>query len=283
MQTPPRLFGRPARALVAALVAALPALLAGGSAFGAPAPWVRPDLVPQPPEEVVGPTTGFSIGLGVDAPFLVNGCYAEERVRKGAARCLRFDTIVGNAGAGAFELAYMLHKRHVVSATQRVYRSDGSFGDRFAVRSELHPTHAHFHVQDFYTSRLWTAGPGGERVGEAPVARGDKNGFCPEDTRPLEGPDDPGGRHYACFTRDEPDQRGFQVVGISAGWQDVYTAALPDQFVEITGVPDGRYVLEIELDPHNVFVESDDTNNKVCTLIALKGTDAELLEPQVPC
>lgn len=270
------------RALVALLVALA---LAGsvGTAGAARPPRVLPDLVPQPPERLIGPSTGFSLGLGVDAPLLVDGCYPEERVRKGAARCLRFDTIVGNPGAGAFELAYGVDRREAVAAIQRIYRSDGSYGDRFAVRSELHPTHAHFHVQDFYLSRLWKAGPNGERVGGTPVAFGDKNGFCPEDSQPIEGEYDFRGRHYSCFTPDEPDQRGFQVVGISAGWEDVYGASLPDQFVEITGVPDGRYVLEIELDPHNVFVEADESNNSVCTLVALEGVEAQIVEPTVLC
>lgn len=149
----PNPVGVTTRALVALLVALA---LAGsvGTAGAAQPRRVLPDLVPQPPERLIGPTTGFSLGLGVDAPFLVDGCYPEERARKGAARCLRFDTIVGNPGAGAFELAYGADARETVAAIQRIYRSDGSYRDRFAVRSELHPTHAHFHVQDFYLSRL---------------------------------------------------------------------------------------------------------------------------------
>lgn len=273
-----RRSSRAAHALLALLAALVPA-----GAAAAPEQHVLPDLVPQAPHDVIGPATNFSIGLGVDAPVIVDGCYPEERVRKGAARCLRFDTIVGNTGAGPFEVAYAIRKGKGVSAIQRIYRSNGSYRDRFAVRSELHPTHGHFHVQDFYLARLWKAGPRGERLGDGPVARGDKNGFCPEDSEQVgDGPDDER-RHYSCFTPDEPDQRGFQVVGISAGWQDVYSASLPDQFVEITGVPDGSYVLEIELDPHDVFVEADDSNNTICVLVTLEGFDAEIVTPSVPC
>lgn len=278
-----RLPGEAKRALVALLVALVGAGAVGvGRAAAAPGPRVLPDLVPRPPIEVVGPATTFSMGFGVDA-FLVDGCYPEERARKGAARCLRFDTIVGNVGEGPFELAYSVEEREGVAAIQRIFRADGSYADRFAVRSELHPTHAHFHVRDFYVSRLWKADPTGARTGDAPVARGDKNGFCPEDTERMDGAPDDGPRHYGCFTPDEPDQRGFQVVGISAGWQDVYPASLPDQFVEITGVPDGQYVLEIELDPHDVFVEADNSNNKICVLVALQRTAAQIVEPSVPC
>ncbi|MFN2587650.1 MAG: lysyl oxidase family protein [Actinomycetota bacterium] len=276
---------RAKRALGAALAAALVSLVLCGAAAGALPAYVLPDLAPQPPVEVLGPTTGVSFGLGVDAPLLVDGCYPEERVRKGAARCLRFDAIVGNVGKGPLELAYTFTKNDGISAVQRIYRSDGSYRDRFAVRSELHPTHAHFHVQDFYLARLWKADASGRRVGEAPVARGDKNGFCPEDTAPVgSAPNEGGEGEYRCFGPEERDgPRGFQVVGVSAGWQDVYPASLPDQFVEITGVPDGQYVLEIELDPHDVFVEANDSNNAVCVHIALDGFDAEILAPRVPC
>lgn len=253
-----------------------------GVALGeARSPRAFPDLVALPPKEVSGPVTGFMMTLGVDAPMVVEGCFLDERVRKGAERCLRFDGIVGNVGDGAFELAYMFNKNHVVAAIQRVFNQDGTYGDRFAIGSEFHPTHAHFHVKDFYIARLWQADETGRRMGNEPVARGDKNGFCPQDSEHTEG-DEAARGHYACFAL-VPDGSRVQVVGISAGWADVYGYELPDQFVEITGVPDGRYVLEIEIDPNDVFVEKNETNNSVCTVLQLTGTDAEIVEPKVPC
>lgn len=253
-------------------------------ARGAPRP-VRalPDLVALPPEGVSGPTTTLMFStMSVDAPVVVDGCYADERVRKGAERCLRFDGIVGNTGDGAFELAYTHVKGRGISAVQRVYHRDGTFADRFAIPSEFHPTHAHFHVKDFYVARLWQTDATGRRLGGEPVARGDKNGFCPQDSDPLEDDGSSPGPHYTCLV-DGPHGARLQVVGISAGWRDVYPFELPDQYVEITGVPDGRYVLEIELDPDDVFVESDDSNNTVCTVLELAGSAASIVEPSVPC
>ncbi len=258
------------------------AATAAGIAQGAARPArTLPDLVALPPEEVSGPVTTVMYSAAVDAPVVVDGCYADERVRKSAKRCLRFDGIVGNTGHGPFELAYMFRKYEAVSAVQRVYNADGTFSDRFAIESEFHPTHAHFHVKDFYVVRLWQADAAGRRLGTEPIARGDKSGFCPQDSGPVEG-DDSSGRRYTCIL-DGPDGSRLQVVGISAGWRDVYPFDLPDQFVEVTGVPDGRYVLEIEIDPNDVFVESDDANNRVCTLISLDGMDAAIVEPRVPC
>ena len=42
-------------------------------------------------------------------------------------------------------------------------------------------------------------------------------------------------------------------------------------------------MLEIELDPNNVFVEANEMNNKMCVVLELKGSDATLLDPQPPC
>lgn len=256
-----------------------------GPAFGSVDPAVRrlpPDLRPLPPLNVSGPTTEFMVPLGVDAPLLVDGCFIDERVRKGAQRCLRFDGIVGNYGKGPLELAYSIDGSTAI-ATQRIFNSDGTFQDRFATKSEFHPTHAHFHVQDFYIARLWESTAQGGKLGKEPVSTGDKNGFCPEDSRPLQDEDTTSG-WYSCFTEGERDESAaLQIVGISAGWQDIYGYSLPDQYVEITDVPDGYYALELELDPNDVFDEARERNNTVCVVLELKGATAELLDPSITC
>jgi hypothetical protein len=221
--------------------------------------------------------------LGVDAPVVVDGCFANERIRKGAERCLRFDGIVANSGKGALELAYEIDTSEgLAAAYQRVFNSDGSFEDRFATTSEYHPTHLHFHVSDFYVARLWSSNARGRIRGTEPAARGDKNGFCPEDSDPIVESEDQRG-HYSCFTEDERGLSASQVVGISAGWVDIYSAYLPDQFVEISGVPDGYYALEIEIDPNDVFEEADEDNNTVCVVLKLEGDNATLLDPMRAC
>jgi len=258
------------------------------AAPGSPRPGTKvkalaPDLVPLPPEQINGPTTEVVVPLGVDAPLIVDGCFLDERIRKGAQRCLRFDGIVGNQGAGPLELAYTLDStRRMVVAQQRIFNSDGTYKDRFATSTEYHPTHLHFHVQDFYVASLWRSSAEGERAG-LPVAHGDKSGFCPEDSAPIDTEDKDASRYYSCFTEDERGVGPNQVVGISAGWKDIYRWELPDQFVEITGIPDGFYVLEIELDPNNVFVEANERNNKMCVVLELAGSDATLLDPQPRC
>lgn len=270
------------RLLVGALLVAL-CLPAGGSAGAKPrVKRLLPDLRPLAPVDILGPVTGFETTLGADAPMMVDGCFLDERVRKSAQRCLRFDGIAANSGAGPLEVAYGPDaSRTNISAWQRIFNSDDTYKDRFATVSEFHPTHAHFHIQDFYVARLWSWTSTGGKLGAEPVANGDKNGFCPEDSAPIEG--EGGQGNYSCFTEGErADPETNQIVGISAGWKDIYSYNLPDQFVEITGVADGYYALEIELDPNNVFVESNEKNNIVCVVLRLEGTTAGL-EPALSC
>ena len=267
-------------ALLALVVALVPQRLT--AAVPVPA---LPDLGPMAPQQVIGPSTEFLMTLGVDAPLIVDGCFADERIRKGAERCLRFDGIVANVGEGAFEVAYRVDaSQTLASAFQRIYNSAGGHDDRFSTRSEFHPTHGHFHIQDFYVARLWRATASGKVRGRAPVSEGDKNGFCPEDSEPVDE-ESPAERptRYACFGEDDRFEPGGQVVGISAGWMDVYSANLPDQFVEISGVSDGYYVLEIEIDPNDVFEESNENNNVVCSLIRLSAPVAELVDGTSRC
>lgn len=248
-------------------------LIAPGRAK-APAP-LLPNLVPLTPSTVVGPFTGAldSFGYAYPAPVVVEGCLPDETVRNGARRCLRYDTAAANRGRGPLEIAYRFEPP-ATNAYQVVHRSDGSTVDRFAVASEFHPTHAHFHFESFYVTRLWRYADG-RRAGSKPVTTGSKSGFCPEDTGGGAGD-----RRYGCLTDYRMGPAGpEQVVGISAGWYDTYRVHLPDQYVEITGVPDGRYVLEVELDPDDNVRESNERDNVVCVLIALDGDDASLDRP----
>jgi hypothetical protein len=232
-----------------------------------------PNLVPLPPSTLVGPFTGAldSFGYAYPAPVVVDGCLPDETVRNGARRCLRFDTTAANRGRGPLEIAYRVEPPET-NAYQVIHSKDGSTVDRFAVASEFHPTHAHFHFESFYVTRLWKYAHG-RKTGAQPVATGNKSGFCPEDSGGGSGE-----RTYGCLTDYRMGPSGpEQVVGISAGWYDTYRVHLPDQYLEITGIADGLYLLEVELDPDGNVVESNERDNETCAVIRLKGDDASLV------
>ncbi len=259
----------------------------GNAATGSPIPGrepkpLAPDLVFLRPETILGPVTAPAIPFGVDVPLLIDGCFVDERVRKGARRCLRFDAFIGNVGDGPLEVAYGLSDSGTdLVARQRLFHADGTFTDRVATRTEYHPTHAHFHIKGFYVGKLWRSTAGGGRLGKKPVGTGDKQGFCPEDSDDIE--ERPAERHYSCFTEQERGAGPHMVVGISRGWMDAYTYNLPDQYIEVSTLVDGYYALELEVDPDDVFVEADETNNKVCVPLLLEGTNATMLAPEITC
>ena len=254
-------------------VMAVLALVSSGSAKSPGL--LLPNLVPVPPTNLVGPFTGTldDFGYAYPAPIVVNGCLVDEIARNGALRCMRFETTAANRGRGPLEIAYRVEPA-ATNAYQVIHRADGTTVDRFAVASEFHPTHAHFHFKDFYVTRLWRYA-NGRKLGRQPIVSGSKSGFCPEDSGGA------GERRYSCLTEYRMGPAGpEQVVGISPGSWDTYRVHLPDQYLEVTDVPDGRYALEIELDPEDNVSESIETDNVTCVVIELKGDNARV---QGPC
>ena len=82
------------------------------------------------------------------------------------------------------------------------------------------------------------------------VTRGHKEAFCLVDGRMVK----PDARRSPQFTHC-----GFQ--GVSAGWADIYHAGLDCQWVDITDVPAGQYMLSVHVNPSRIVEESDFSNN----------------------
>jgi len=104
--------------------------------------------------------------------------------------------------------------------------------------------HMHYHFQEYADYRLLD-------MGGNIVARGHKQAFCLVDLwQPPGLGGDPRPQFPTC---------NFQ--GISAGWADVYHRGLDCQWIDITGVPSGRYVLEVQINPAHVIRENNYDNN----------------------
>lgn len=218
-----------------------------------------PDLAPLPPTNIKLATgTAVPGSAYVAARHGVPGsplsCYPEETARTGATRCLRFDQGVANFGHGPLELRVppVIPALTGTQMHQRVYAGDGSWSDHpLPATAEFHPAHGHVHYPQLMEARLVGLREGKRRT----LARG-KTGFCLTDVVNLrfdEGGGEP--RSYgfpdSCsFPRlqhnDAADDDGL-VSGISPGWADVYGWYLPDQYLDVTNVPDGEYVLELEV------------------------------------
>ena len=159
----------------------------------------------------------------VDRYFDPTDCAIAEGVVGGSGyrRLLRFDTVVMNRGDGDLIVGD---------------RSDPN--NRYAAYFVFHPCHGHYHIKDVSSYELLTP------VGGFVVA-GTKQGFCFEDSFKYED----GGKSsgYDCHNN-----------GISSGWGDWYYKQLVGQWIDITGVPAGQYIVRVRLNTgefHPIFDE----------------------------
>lgn len=169
---------------------------------------------------------------------------------------------------------------------QRIYQSDGTYRERAAGEWEYHPIHDHYHFTSFGLSQLWASTASGERVGSEPVRPGRKVSFCVADIEIdawLQKGDGPRTFNAPDCLFPDPSQsdanNDYLVQGITAGWADVYDWFLPDQYLEISGLADGHYILETIVDPDNAIVEANERNNCGAVLIRLEHLNSE--RPQV--
>lgn len=244
------------------------------------------------PNLVALPTVSLYVGgrttTYVDANNdVVWGCQPGEVLSDVPApvRCLRFETLVANFGDGALELRYRADQvASASSVAQRVYASDGSFRDVPAGSYVFHPSHAHFHYVDFAVAALWRSDSTGRRLESAPIRSGRKAGFCLADVYAYRGDTEP--KYvppYACYPNRVDGGGVSQVNGVSVDWVDVYDLATPGQYIEISGVPDGYYLLQITVDPDRRLHEQRTTDNVVWQRIRLCGDKAEILGRAKSC
>lgn len=105
--------------------------------------------------------------------------------------------------------------------------------------------HGHYHFEGFATYGLLD-------LDGNTVLEGRKQAYCMEDTiQFFEGPSVSCEKAYDCFTQ-----------GIQAGWSDLYGNALDCQWLDITDVPPGEYLLEVRLNPNHAFEEVSKDNNR---------------------
>ncbi|XP_072516019.1 lysyl oxidase-like 5a [Salminus brasiliensis] len=110
---------------------------------------------------------------------------------------------------------------------------------------EWHSCHQHYHSMEAFSSYDLLDASTGQKVAE-----GHKASFCLEDTSC-----DPGvRRRYACTAHTQ---------GLGPGCYDTYHASIDCQWIDVTDVPPGDYVLKVTVNPNFQVQESDFSNNVV--------------------
>jgi hypothetical protein len=184
-------------------------------------------------------------------------------------RLLRFTNSLINTGPGLLEVLgrYDPDLDQVV-VTQHLYRRDGTFQERLAGRFIFHPTHDHWHFEDFARYDIWSLTP--DRDFDVVVAFTDKVSYCIRDNvrSDIEGASAQP-RYEAC---DQERQ------GMAVGWIDIYEFDTPGQIVDVTDLPDGVYALQSTVDPAGQLQEVDDLNNAAIVFFELSANRVRLID-----
>lgn len=209
--------------------------------------------------------------LTVDAARMVNNLHfvtetfasgdcnvAEGSAQAGTRKLLRFPAKIPNVGEMDFYLG-----------------NPTDAPDTF----EWGTCHGHWHVTNFSSYRLWNVSaynewrqirdtdpdsPSQDLLDANPslsagLVAGHKQGFCLIDVE----------RAYVVLPIAPTHFPYCSNQGISPGWADLYGSGLDGQFIDITGVTAGVYVLEIEANPGRAFLESGYANNDVALLVPI--------------
>ena len=167
----------------------------------------------------------------VDRVFAPDDCAIAEGVvgGPGIRRLLRFDTVLMNRGDGDLVVGD---------------RSDPN--NPYAPYFVFHQCHGHYHIRYFSIYELRT-------LDNELVVAGTKQGFCFEDSFKYE---------------DGGKSQGYDCVeqGITSGWGDWYYKQLVGQWIDITDVPAGDYIVRVSINTGQfspIFDEGEDRYSNV--------------------
>ncbi|MCA1554474.1 MAG: hypothetical protein LC737_08850, partial [Chloroflexi bacterium] len=136
----------------------------------------------------------------------------------GYRRLLRFDTVLINAGDGDLLVG-----------------SPTDLSNPFHNLFIYSPCHDHYHIIGFSDYRLLN-------LNGSLAAQGHKQAFCLEDL--LKYSNDNKSSGYNCKNQ-----------GITTGWADWYYKQLSGQWIDITGVYEGDYIVHVEINAAHTFDE----------------------------
>jgi hypothetical protein len=184
---------------------------------------------------------------------------------------LRFSTTFINTGKGDLKiLSDHDPESEVTTATQIITRKDGSEEEHRIGTFVFHPTHEHWHIEEYVIFQIWSLNENEEK-GEMLVST-DKMSFCIWDEE-----------EYKLTLENASETRKYigcnnEVQGISVGWSDTYPADMDGQSIDISQIPDGRYLVSTVINPDRKIIESDYSNNESLVMVEILGSTISMVQ-----
>lgn len=200
-------------------------------------------------------------------------------------KLLKFPVVTTNIGTGPLEVnAIRPNVDSVDWAThQTIYHVNGTKTVLPKSKSQFYfagDEHRHWHFKDFDLYELHDATGTKLQIGE-------KHGFCLEDNTsyrdwPSTGKN--GSPKKAVYSENKTKACGdglplalYIQHGLSVGWGDTYPVSLPDQFINITGLPDGVYTVKVTANWQQMIREANYQNNSAVAKIQITGTTVKVI------
>ncbi|XP_078525304.1 protein-lysine 6-oxidase-like isoform X1 [Lissotriton helveticus] len=190
----------------------------------------------------------------VPDPYYIQASTYVQRAQLYSLRCAAEENCLSRSAyrPGISDLSY----RVLLRFPQRV-KNQGT-ADFLPVKPrhawEWHSCHQHYHSMDAFSNYDLL-----DATTQRKVAEGHKASFCLEDTMC-----DPGfRRRYACTAHTQ---------GLGPGCYDTYNANIDCQWIDITDVSPGNYILKVTVNPNFQVPESDFTNNVVRCELTYSGS-----------
>jgi hypothetical protein len=216
---------------------------------------------------------------GGDCFMIVNpGPYVSDFPHLEGRKLLKFPVLTMNVGEGKLEIIANRTSHYADDWVAYQHYFDAA-GNKVATREvpgiEFYfagDGHDHWHFTDFDDYRI-------TKLDGTPVGTAEKHGYCIFDNTsytPFKGlPNVPAEPTY---TYEETCAQGLPqaisvIHGLSKGWGDTYPATLPDQALDITDVPDGRYLVSVTADDLGAVTEVSDGNNTASMEITIQGDE----------
>ncbi|XP_023130677.2 lysyl oxidase homolog 1 [Amphiprion ocellaris] len=181
----------------------------------------------------------------VPDPNYVQASTYVQRVHMYSLRCAAEEKCLSSSAYGADASEYDV--RVLLRFPQRVKNKGKAdfMPNRPHHTWEWHSCHQHYHSMDEFSHYDLLEVSTGRKVAE-----GHKASFCLEDTTCDFGHQ----KRYACTAH---------VQGLSPGCYDTYNADIDCQWIDITDIKPGNYILKLQVNPKFLVLESDFTNNVV--------------------